>query len=334
MSIKELNYPEIDYLFIMNRRRFLETISLCTSAIPFKIFAKDLNSCAPLKILRTEIKAGLNKSLRFLHVSDSHNVIWDNRTPFQEKFSKIRRDRFSKSAQYWEEAVRYSKEKNLPILHTGDLCDFYNPAMLDFVKESITNSNIIAYAVGNHELSKRYGTFKDGLPNAEIKKNMQNSVGTDIEFSSKIVGGLNVISLSNGFYQFTEFQLERLNEEIKRGLPILILCHIPIYSEAFFEKDFAYKSQKLNNTKPKKILPSLIGIQTELLEGCNSQIFAFRKSTNSTAKLVEILQKNPLIKGILCGHVHHTIVEKMPSGALQVCVAGGFDGWVNEITIS
>ena len=313
----------------------MHVLSIGTMVSPFGLFAKSTKSRVLLKVLKTEINAGLEKPLQFLHVSDSHNVVWDDREPKQQELYKQRVRTFANATKYWNDSLEYAKSRNLPILHTGDLCDFYNSATLDFLKSNI-RENIFAYAVGNHELSMRYGTFRDGLPTDEMKKNMENSLGYDVDISSKIIGGLNIISLNNGYYQFTEHQLNRLNEEIKRGLPILVLCHIPIYSKEFWQEDHTVKTRKISKSKKakhKKVLASVVGAPVELLQGCDTLIFEHRKPTSTTANVVEILQTNPLIKGILCGHVHHTISAILPSGAVQTCIDGGYNGWVNEVII-
>lgn len=289
---------------------------------------KDSSFNYNVKIIKTEIKAGLKKPLRFLHVSDSHKVPWDNRTPEQEKLAIQRRKSFSKADKYWQICLEYSKNKNLPILHTGDVFDFYNPASLEFLKNDVM-PNVVAYSVGNHELSLKYGTHKDGLPTTEMKDAISKNAGYDISFSSHIVDGLNIIAMDDGYYQFTEAQLEKLEAEIKRGLPILILCHIPIYTEDFFEKDFAYKTSR----NPKLKVASAVGIPSHQLEKCIPRARDARRATETTMKVVDILHNNPLIKGILCGHVHHTLSCVMPNGAIQACIGGGYSGWAQEITI-
>lgn len=317
----------------MNRRMFLYRLAMgATIMSPLAVIASKSNTDSPdynIKIVKTEIKFGLKKPLRFLHVSDSHKVLWDDRAPLQSKLAKRRRKSFSKSDKYWQLVLEYSKNKNLPILHTGDVFDFYNPASLDFLKTQVM-PNVFAYAVGNHELSKKYGTHRDGLPTDEMKKAISESVGYDIEFSSRIVDGLNIIAMDNGFYQFSEKQLALLKAELKRGLPILLLCHIPIYNRDFAEKDLAYK-----RTKSKKIkLASTVGAPVENLKDVGEYLQTVRTPTPATAEVVNILQNNPLIKGILCGHVHHTLSSVMPNGAIQTCIGGGYSGWAQEITIS
>ena len=317
----------------MKRRTFLYRLAFGAVAMsPVALLSNKTNGTSAdynIKVVKTQIKAGLKKTLRFLHVSDSHNVPWDNRTPKQEKLAKQRRKSFSKASQYWQMCLDYSKNKNLPILHTGDVFDFYNPASLEFLNSQVM-PNVVAYAVGNHELSLKYGTHRDGLPTQEMKDAVSKSTGYDIAFSSRVIDGLNIIAMDNGYYQFTEAQLEKLEAEIKRGLPILILCHIPIYSDEIFEKDFAYKTSK----NPKLKVASAVGIPPNQLEKCIASAREARRATATTMKVVSILQNNPLIKGILCGHVHHTLSSVMPSGAVQACIGGGYSGWAQEITIS
>ena len=143
----------------MNRRTFIYTLSL-GSAIT-SLSAQDAKKTPEtLKLTKVEIKVGLKKPLKFLHVSDSHIVAWDERSPLQEISYRNRIKVFFRAKKRWEMALDYSKKNNLPMLNTGDVIDFITDASLDFLRNEVMPNSCV-YAVGNHEFSRYCGFRKE-----------------------------------------------------------------------------------------------------------------------------------------------------------------------------
>ena len=142
---------------------------------------------------------------------------------------------------------------------------------------------------------------------------------------------MNFLAIDNVTYQFTQAQLEKLEAEIKKGLPIIAMFHIPIYSEKFFTLNLGKNAN--NKRRPRKVV-SIIGVPDDKLALCDKRLMERRKSTAVTKKVVEILSTNPLVKGVICGHIHTNIVDTLPNGAVITTSEGGYRGWAQEITIS
>ena len=309
----------------MNRRKFIHTISICT--VSTALFGAPKKNSEKLKLTNVEIKVGLKKPMKFLHVTDSHVITWDERSPKQEDIYKKRIKVFSLSRKRWEMTLAYAKENNLPILNTGDVFDFTTPASIEFLKNEVLPNTRI-YAVGNHEFSRYCGSQKEVEHDAETVNAMQSAVSYDIGFSSHIIGGVNFVAIDDVTYQVTQSQVEKLNAEIKKGLPIIAMFHIPIYSEKFFTLNF-----EKNKRRQRKVV-SIIGVSDDKLALCDKRLMGRRKPTQATKKVVEILSTNPLVKGIICGHIHTNIVDTLPNGAVITSSEGGYRAWAQEITIS
>ena len=311
----------------MNRRNFIHTISLCTASTA--LFGASRKTPEQLKLTKVEIKVGLKKPMKFLHVTDSHVVVWDKRSPKQENIYKKRIKVFSLSRKRWDMTLAYAKENNLPILNTGDVFDFTTPASIEFLKKEVMPNSRI-YAVGNHEFSRYCGSQKEVEHDAETVDAMQSAVSYDIGFSSHVIGGVNFLAIDNVTYQFTQSQLEKLEAEIKKGLPIIVMFHIPIYSEKIFKINFEKNANNPRN--PRKIV-SLIGVPDDKLAICDMHLMKKRRPNAISKKVVEILSTNPLVKGIICGHIHKNITDTLPNGAVITTSEGGYHGWVNEVII-
>ena len=143
---------------------------------------------------------------------------------------------------------------------------------------------------------------------------------------------MNFVSLMNGYYYVTEYQLERMKEEVKRGLPIVLLCHVPLYTPKHCERNL-----KSNNN----YASYLMGTPREITSNfrlndrypadhwkqCRKQQY----STDTTLEFVAWLKEQPLLKAILCGHCHHFFEEQFSPTAVQYAVGAGYLGAAYEI---
>ena len=105
----------------MNRRKFIHTISICT--VSTALFGAPKKKSEKLKLTNVEIKVGLKKPMKFLHVTDSHLVTWDERSPKQEDIYKKRIKVFSHSRKRWEMTLAYAKENNFVQLTNFDITE-------------------------------------------------------------------------------------------------------------------------------------------------------------------------------------------------------------------
>ena len=147
-----------------------------------------------------------------------------------------------------------------------------------------------------------------------------------------MVNGVNFVSLMNGYYYVTEYQLERMKEEVKRGLPIVLLCHVPLYTPKHCERNLKsnnnYASYLMGT--PREITSNFRlnpNVPADHWRQCRKQQY----SNDTTLEFVAWLKEQPLLKAILSGHCHHFFEEQFSPTAVQYAVGAGYLGAAYEI---
>ena len=133
----------------MKRLEFLQLCGgmLIASQLPDKACARLLEPIAGPASLRTikkiTIAVGATAPIRALHISDTHLTRVDERDNERKHSLAASRQRvFPWAEHYFDAAIRYARENNLMLLHTGDLQDFVSEANLDFIAEQKMNTEI------------------------------------------------------------------------------------------------------------------------------------------------------------------------------------------------
>ncbi len=257
-----------------------------------------------LKTDRVELHLGLEKPIKILHITDIHISFADDRD--EEKwleFAAHRREIFFKEgrrperdpAGYLIEAMEYAKEFDCTVI-TGDLIDFNSYANYDAATEILAGKDYM-FTPGSHEFCPNNFERK-----AERWDEMQQLFRGDMEFESRLVGGVNVITMDNSYYVWTQKQFDMLKAEVSRGYPILLFSHVP------------YDCPFLTHEQTGIVPP----------EGAKEL----------TVEMNEYIKNQPLIKGIFTGHYHR--LEYVQSGYKpHPCYIGPslFTGCVGVITI-
>lgn len=255
-----------------------------------------------MKIIESTIEIGLDKSFEILHASDTHVALADERD--NQRKIDLANQRF----QYFDYSLdnvkfmsEYAKKHNLPIMHTGDFMDFVSEKNLDAVKDFVNNNDVF-FSAGNHEFSLYVGeAFEDAeYRNISLAK-VQSAFKNNIRFDVREICGVNFVVIDNSYYLFEQEQLDGLKKVAKQGKPIVLLMHNPIYSKGYFD----YRI---------KIYPNaafLNGVPEELMTGYDKDRFIQQKADDITLKTCDYIKFEPLIKAILCGHLHEDYVDKV-----------------------
>ena len=261
-----------------------------------------------MKIIENVIEIGLEKPFEILHASDTHVALADERDD-QRKLD-LAKQRF----QYFDYAMdnvkfmsAYAQENNLTIVHTGDFMDFVSEKNLDAVRDFVHNNDVF-FAAGNHEFSLYVGeAFEDeAYRNISLDK-VQSAFTNDIRFSVREIGGVNFVAIDNSYYLFEQSQLDGLKEVAKQGKPIVLLMHNPIYTKDFFE-------YKIKNYPDAAFLN---GVPHELMTGYAKDRYVQQKADDVTFATCDYIKNEPLIKAILCGHLHEDYVDTIHDGLKQ-----------------
>ena len=280
-----------------------------------------------LTVEKTVIDLGLKEEIRFLHVTDSHIAkAYDHEGADLLGLAAAREKYFDKgvpgqSVRLYEEAKQYAKDNNLLMIHTGDLIDFLSEANFDYLDHAFDGIDHI-YAAGNHDFCHFVGrAAEDWYYKQQNMKKIAPHVKYNMHFDSRVVGGVNIVTLDDTYYNITAGQVEMLRAEAARGLPILLFMHVPLYIPE-------YAKERL------KFGPAyMVAAPREIIEKYSSDRFLQQSPTEETLRAVEYIKSEPMIKAIFCGHTHENIDEKLDNGVMQYIAGATYEGFAREFVI-
>lgn len=270
-----------------------------------------------LQILKNTISIGLPKPVKLLQITDSHITRDDpqmyREATFNTHYSGCCEDYFFK-------ALSYAKQNHLPVLHTGDLIDFFSPGNFAFLDEYMADVDYI-YAAGNHDFCHLLGQAKEDYAYKWEKINeIAPHIKNNLYFYSRLMGGLNLITLDNSYYTITQGQIELLKAEAAKGYPMVLAMHVPIYTENL--RATASASEPLY----------VMAAPSDILARYTPDRIWQQTPDATTLEAVAYIKEEPLIKAVITGHKHVNYVENLREGLPQLVTAGSFDGYVREIT--
>lgn len=286
-----------------------------------------------LDIRPLKLNVGAIKPFKALHLSDTHFTrVEDNEMKRKIDLAKSRRKLFPKAEEYFNLQMQYAHERDLMVLHTGDMMDFITEANLKHVSEQTKIGGWIT-APGNHDFSLFVGeAWEDEAYKAQSYDTVNAAFPNELTFSSRVVNGVNFVSLMNGYYYFTEYQRKRMKREVKRGLPIVMLCHVPLYTPnhcaQILKGNNNYASYMAGT--PRDITSNFRpnpNVAKDHWRQCSIQQYA----NDTTLEFLAWLKQQPELKAILCGHVHHFFEEQFSPTAVQYSVGAGYQGAAYEI---
>ena len=264
-----------------------------------------------LSLTYHEIKAGATAPFSLLHFSDTHLTATYPHEPQDVRENMRKRTVIFGGRQ--EEALRdtlaWARDHVDFIVHTGDVIDLVNRFFGEWK---------VFGCVGNHEFEvggkSQYGDHDAILP--ELKKYFP----FDPTFASKVVNGVNFVTLDNVFGGVTERQVALFAEEEAKGLPIILCTHVPFFTPFIFTaKAKFWRNKKGYDGKFPEVRRGDYKVQLE---------------DPVTRNFIAHLKEQPLLKAILTGHLHVGIEERFSPTAMQYVVAGNFMFHAAEVLIS
>lgn len=271
-----------------------------------------------LKLMRTTIEIGLEKPFKILHMTDTHFHYDDEGNDHWRK-RDFNHDHEGCCVEYFKNAVDYAVENNLLVLHTGDLWDFMSEGNFRAAKEALSQIDCI-YALGNHEL---YYDVDENY-NVKIAKTEQVAcyLPNDLHFYSRVVNGVNFVTLDNSCYQITEDQLELLKAEAAKGLPIILGVHVPLYVPSLADYMMGiYKSA------------AVMAPPEELLARYSDHNRNLQAASEITRQAAEYICTEPTIKAVIAGHTHCNHEGEIAPGKPQFVTHGTYHGYAREFTV-
>lgn len=289
---------------------------------------------AELKILKSEYNIGLKKPISFLHITDTHIMRDSQKDNGRAAMFKTTDEQIE---DYFLQALAYAKENNLPIIHTGDLIDYITNENLEFLDEHFSKMDYL-FAPGSHEYvhlvpgSEEYkawreaGFCEDDEYRAKQIKVVAPHFKNNLYFDSKMIGEVNFVILDNSYANITVGQLEALKAEVAKGHPVVLGMHNPIDNEDMYKLEWTNPNERLCAPKEKQLEYAI----KRNLANPESRVRYF---DDATYKAVEYIKNEPLIKLVLCGHLHGSFESRLSDGTVQVMTHSTIAGVVREITL-
>lgn len=323
----------------MKRKDFLRLSGgmLIASQLPEQLLARTAEQAngATLKtIRRLTIAVGASKPFKALHLSDTHLTRVDSRdNERKHSLAASRLKVFPDAERYFDAALRYVRENNLILLHTGDLQDFVSEANIDFIRDSLGTSNWYASA-GNHEYSQYVGEAKeDAAYRLQSLNKVQSAFPNDLTVASRVINGVNFVAIDDGYYNVTAEQHEAVKREMEKGMPVVLMCHVPLYTPKHCQTILKgnggvagyMTGAPLSITQTYQQDPSRPA--SEQWRNRSVQ----QRAERSTLDFIAWLKEQPQLKAILCGHCHDFFEERFSPTAMQYTVEAGYKGGAYEI---
>ena len=325
----------------MKRRNFLKAFGgiMVMSQLPVNVKANPKEEAAQepaelSEVTYITIPVGATKPFHALHISDTHLTRVDERDNERKKELAANRHRaFPDAEKYFEAAIKYAKKDKMVLLHTGDLIDFVTDANLEYVKEKLTGVDCF-FAVGNHEYSQYVGEAKeDEAYKAQSYDRVQAAYPNNLKFATRVINGVNFVAIDDVYYNFTKEHLELMKQEVKKGLPIVMMCHVPLYT---------HHAYTIEMEKTDGVCAYVTGAPLELTETfeCDPDRPADEQWRNRsvqqradkpTLDFVKWAKKQPLIKAVLCGHNHEFYQGPFSDSAMQHMAGATYAGKATEI---
>lgn len=278
--------------------------------------------------LHTTISIGLAAPFRALHLSDSHICRADARDGARKMaLAQHRQAEFDAGVPAAASGF-CAPNWPMPMKTTCPFCTRATSAIL--FHTPIWNTcatrwaRAIALCAGNHEYSLYVGeAFEDEAYKMQSFALVQSFCGNDLRFASRVMHGVNFVALDNVYYDFTARQLEQLKAEVARGLPIVLMMHTPLYTQALC----AHAMEELRQP-----CAYLVGAPEERLAAYPPDRRVQQQPTRDTLAMIDYIQSQPQIRAILAGHLHYNYEGPLPCGTMQYVTGGGFQNCAREIT--
>ena len=268
------------------------------------------------------IKAGAAKPFSVLHVSDTHlTAVYPNEDKWKQEMARADTPIFgAKQEEALAEAIAYAKAHCDFLLHTGDLIDFVSAANLDVVRRHLSKGCI--GALGNHEyshygwLDKKAGTAGPGRE--ETRKMLAKCYPFKLPLAEKEVNGVVFVALDDADGTVSKDQIEAFRRIVLRGKPIILCMHVPFYTSGICRVGKRWWKKGSDEVNPELNLPD----------------FKRQRSDPATRDFIEYLKGEPLLKGILSGHLHMFAEDRFSPTAMQYLAGGNFSFLAQTVRVT
>ena len=317
----------------MNRRQFffLGAGAFAARALGgYNVYTTGIPNETVLKVKPLEINLGIGKAFKAFHFSDTHLNFFDAADfaavdEKKQKHFQHRWCRFPQALESFYASIDYAREHRLTLLHTGDLIDFVTEGNERVLRHNVQGLDLF-YAIGNHEYQSRAPEHYDSDA-AGMRARLQPFFGNDLTVASRVIGGANFVAFDNARHQLREETTARVKAEFEKGMPVVLMCHIPpVYTQKFRE----------NSRRAKKIIGVGMGADPASFDKVKARRPGNPADSHNeqTRAFYDWLRARKDLKAILCGHTHYAEIDDFSETAKMYVAGGNYEGHAYEITFT
>lgn len=249
----------------------------------------------------------ISREYTFIHITDAHIAVAPDTATDEEKAMAEARTKFwtpgsgilpiDSFKAHLENAEELKADG---IFLTGDGIDYQSDYNIEIMNKLCGESKVkVTYVYGNHE---------GGIDNKEFYPKYKRLMGDTPGFQVVDYGSFLVIAVDDSNKVISSAQLEAMETQMNRMLPIVLLLHIPLKTDA--------------------IAPSVMERWgTDFMIGTEDD----PETTHTFCKMVKS-EDSPVV-AIFAGHVHYEHEGEFAPGKMQYTAAPAFTGYKRIIKI-
>lgn len=265
-----------------------------------------------MQILKSTITVGVKQPFTFLQTTDTHFTCTDEHDSEDRRaFARARGRDFPHAEENAAFIRQYVEKTGYPIVHTGDIMDFITPENLRICRDLVRDTDMMLVA-GNHEQAWCVNNVfcpedyaQDLRRRDETYAQIREYFDHDIQFACRQIGGVNFVGIDNGDYQISASQFAALKAVAAEGKPILLFMHIPLYSKELQARHY----------------DCYLAPTEEVLATYTPWQVYEQKADEQTLEACRYIRSEPLIKCVICGHLHFNH-ETQTAGEIKQIVTG------------
>ena len=262
---------------------------------------------------------GIKRKYVFYHISDCHVVYAAEEDSQADKtLAEKHTEKWSidgvKPIDAFNEALELVNGNECDGLFiTGDCADYYRPSVADYIKRRINECNKeVLFTYGNHEGADYSRKTDHRLAYPDYAPVMHSNPS----YWVKDYGDLLVLGFDNSTKEITCEQMDFLEKQCSRGLPVLLLIHVPIDSD---KVRIAVEKRWGSDIQQKKYF----------IMGFDSQ-----STPESGMKFAEFVKSAENIAAIFAGHIHHAHSGEISRGKMQYTAAPTAAKYIRRIELT
>ena len=319
----------------ISRRRFITMGA--AAVVPVALHAGSGATCplfgesSPLldavNFRKLEISVGAEKPFAVIHASDSHLNFMSPGDLIDAKYASDL-ELYRKRRQAIDPlpglaaVVLTARLRKIPIMYTGDLIDYESAANLAMARNTFFGVDVL-FAPGNHECVGHWGQKPPKWSECRaMRKRMERFFPNDIAVASHVVNGVNFVAFDNAGMSrdiLATQILERLKVEFGKGLPTVLVYHVPFYCREL--RDMLVEGRRRNPVKEEQLAWGYLAN-------------APKGGTAAERKIFEYAASQSNLKAALCGHLHDEFVCEFSGDVKQYVAGATFKGQAYEITFA